>query len=129
MTLDLQPPLAGRGALWQPADIEVPSGQMLELFEVLVDRVGSEDWVRFRFLAPQIACDTGSLSFDAAQADFEVLCQQFAVPYLAEHGLSPDFIAVSLLDRPVPFGASDPDATQFVEVFRLRENICVWEGL
>ncbi|NJN05424.1 MAG: hypothetical protein HC814_02110 [Rhodobacteraceae bacterium] len=121
--------MASRETVREVAVIDVPSGQPLELLEVLIDEIDTTIWVRFRFLAPQIARETGTVSFDAAQADFEALCEHVALPYLLEYALSPDLVSVTLLDRPVAFGASDQDATQFVEVFRLQDGACIWEGL
>lgn len=106
----------------------VPSGQTVRLLEVLVDEVAAEGWLRFRFLAPEIDRTSGGLSFEAIEADFEHLCREVALPYLAEFDLSPDLVAIMLLDREVPFGATDPDATQFIEVFRVSGGTCVWEG-
>ena len=107
---------------------DVPSGQPLELSEVLIDTVGAETWVRFRFIAPDIARDTGAVSYADAEGDFQALCDGFALDYLVEFDLDPDVIVVSLMDRPVPFGTADPDATQFIEAFRPGPNSCVWEA-
>lgn len=120
---------AGIAALARPVDMtDVPSGQPLELLEVLMDEVEGESWLRFRFLAPAIARVTGGLSFEAVAEDFEHLCRTLALPYLEEFDLSPEVVTVTLLDRDVPFGASDPDATQYLEVFRIKAGACVWEG-
>lgn len=110
------------------ADIAAPSGQLVELFEVLVDTVGEETWLRFRFLAPAIARDGEALSYAQAEADFLHLCTAVALPYLQEFELQADVIVVSLSDRPVTFGTSDPDATQYFEAFRVTNNTCVWEA-
>ncbi|WP_299406404.1 DUF6497 family protein [uncultured Roseobacter sp.] len=108
--------------------LEVPSGQPIELYEVLIDEVGAETWLRFRFLAPEIARDTGTVDFAQAEPDLEHLCVQVALPYLAEFNLSPEIVAVTLLDRPVEFGVTNPDATQFIDLFRVTSGACVWEG-
>ena len=39
--------------------VDVPSGQPVDLQEVLVDQMGDETWLRFRFIAPQIARNGG----------------------------------------------------------------------
>ena len=106
---------------------ELPSGQSVTLDEVLIDQVGAEAWLRFRFLAPQIARGTGSVNYAAAEGDFEVLCDEVARPYLAEFDLTADMIVISMMDRPVPFGDTAPDATQFFETFRLKDGACVWQ--
>jgi hypothetical protein len=129
MTLEIAAFTAPRDTVRQLAGIDVPSGQPLELLEVLIDEVDTATWVRFRFLAPQIARETGTVSFDAAQADFEALCEHIALPYLQDYALAPDLVSVTLLDRVVAFGTTDQNATQFVEVFRIQDGACVWEGL
>lgn len=107
---------------------DVPSGQPVSLSEVLVDAVGAEAWVRFRFIAPDIAREAGSVSYADAEADFQSLCDAVALPYIAEYDLGADVIVVSLMDRPVPFGTTDPEATQFFEAFRPGPDGCVWEA-
>lgn len=106
----------------------VPSGQSVELFEVLVDQVGVEAWLRFRFLAPAIGKASNKLTFVDAQDDFSHLCQAVALPYLAELDLSADVVVIALLDRYVAFGDANPEATQFIEAFHVGEGDCVQEG-
>ena len=107
----------------------VPSLQTVELFEVLIDKVGTEDWLRFRFLAPGIGKGADELSFADVEADMAHLCETVARPYMREHSLSADVVAIALLDRPVSFGQSDPEATQYIDVFRVTSGACVWERL
>ena len=47
-------------------EMSVPSGQMVTLQEVLLDDAPGELWVRFRFLAPEITRDGGSVASYAA---------------------------------------------------------------
>lgn len=103
----------------------VPSGQSVTLSEVLEDVVGGEDWLRLRFVAPQIARVGGSVTHETAEADFAHLCDSVARPYLVEYDLNPDVVVISLMDRKVDFGATDPDATQFFEAFRITNDACV----
>ncbi|WP_299730076.1 DUF6497 family protein [uncultured Tateyamaria sp.] len=107
---------------------DVPSGQSVTLHEALIDTVNGESWLRLRFLAPQIAQDGGGVSYVQAEADFEQLCQNVGLPYITEYDLAPDLIVVALMDRPVPFGQADPDATQFIEAFRIGADGCIWEA-
>ncbi|TMM50935.1 hypothetical protein FDT80_16840 [Sulfitobacter sabulilitoris] len=106
----------------------LPSGQTVELYEVLVDHVGAEHWIRFRFLAPQIARDTGQLGFAEVEPDMTYLCATVALPYLDEFDLAGEVVVISLADRAVDFGQSDPDATQYIDAFRVENGICIWEG-
>lgn len=107
---------------------DVPSGQMLTLHEVLVDAVETESWLRFRFIAPQIARKGGDVSYAQAEADFAHLCETVARPYMREYDLTADVIVVALMDRPVPFGEADAAATQFIEAFRIADDACIWEA-
>ena len=109
--------------------IDVPSGQPVELQEVLVDTIGDETWLRFRFVAPQIALDGGTVDYETAAEDMTHLCDTLAIPYVADIDLTGDVIVISLADRSVEFGQADPDATQFFEAYRVEDNLCIWEGL
>ena len=109
--------------------IDVPSGQPLELQEVLVDTIDEETWLRFRFLAPQIAGDAGTVDYETAAQDMAHLCDTLAIPYIADYALTGDVIVISLADRPVAFGEADPDATQFFEAFTVENGLCILEGL
>ena len=117
---------ASANPLW--AQEALPSGQIVTLHEVLSDEVNGEKWLRFRFLAPQIARMGGSITHIDAEPDFPHLCETVARPYLDEYDLTPDVIAITLMDRPVPFAQADTDATQFIEVFRIDGDACVWEA-
>lgn len=106
----------------------LPSGQSVTLSEVLLDENPGALWVRFRFVAPRIARDGGDIGYDAAGPDMDTLCDEVAVPYLAHHGIAPERVVISLSDRAVPFGAPDPDATQFFEAYHLENGACIWEA-
>ena len=61
--------------------LHVPSGQPVTLQDV----IRSEDGplgaaLRFRFVAPQIAREGGTVDFETASADMMELCQSFALP-------------------------------------------------
>ena len=107
---------------------DVPSGQQIDLQEVLVEELGEETWLRFRFIAPQIARGPEAIAYDVAAPDIEHLCTAVALPYMVEHALSGQVIVVSLSDRALEFGAADPEATQYFEAFRAAEDRCIWEG-
>ena len=109
--------------------LDVPSGQPIELQEVLIDEVGGETWLRFRFIAPEIARDTGTIDNAAAGPDMMHLCTTLALPYIAEYDLEGQVIVVSLADRITEFGVPDPESTQFFEAFRPQDGTCIWEGL
>lgn len=108
--------------------LAVPSGQPLELTEVLVDDSPGETWLRFRLIAPQIARESGAIAPDVAAQDMDHLCEVLAIPYVAEYALNPARVVISLSDRVVEFGAPAPEATQFFEAYRLEDTGCIWEG-
>ena len=107
--------------------VAVPSGQPVTLSEVLIDDAPGEVWARFRFVAPEISRDKALVDYDTAAGDIAYLCQNLAIPYLELHGLNAARIVISLSDRALEFGASDPDATQFFEAFRQENDLCIWE--
>jgi hypothetical protein len=109
--------------------IEVPSGQTITFVETIQGVPGPEGLtVRFRFLAPAIARDGGTVSDEAAQADMEALCNSYALPRVPNTGPVPEQIIISLADRPVPFGEPAPEATQYFEAFRPEGGACIWES-
>ena len=105
---------------------QVPSGQSVELSEVLVDNTSGQSVVRFRFLAPQIAREGGNVPYDVAALDIDALCKVLVLPYLTEFDLDPKRVVISLSDRDVPFGTSNPAATQFFEAYRPENADCIW---
>ena len=89
------------------AEVPVPSGQLVTLSEVLLDEAPGELWVRFRFLAPQIARDGGDVDYELAGHDMDHLCDQLALPYLAHYELDPARVVISLSDRAVDYREVD----------------------
>lgn len=118
--------LSGPGAA-QTAPVDVPSGQPVTLNEVLLDETPGTLWVRFRFVAPRIGKDAGQITFDVAAIDMDHLCDAVAIPYLDNRAITAERVVVSMSDRAVEFGASDPDATQFFGAYRLENARCIWE--
>lgn len=120
---------AGPAAAQELRLVPVPSGQEVRLIEVFLDpQEGDEGlWIRFRFLAPGIAAGPGAVPFEVAAADMEHLCAAFALPLIAARGLAPDLVVISLSDRPVAFGQTDPAATQYFEAFVIDGEDCLWE--
>lgn len=115
------------GAAVAQGTMPVPSGQTVTLTEVLIDDAPGETWLRFRFLAPEIARDGGRIDAVTAGTDMDHLCAHLALPYMEAQNLTAARIVVSLMDREVPFGLADPDATQFFEAYRPDGARCIWE--
>lgn len=107
--------------------IAVPSGQVVTLQEVVWNAPGPEGLtLRFRFVAPGIA-PGGGIDFDVATADMQALCDSYARPRVTDFGPQVQQIIISLSDRAVVFGATEPDVTQFFEAYRLEDGACIWE--
>lgn len=110
------------------AQIAVPSGQPVTLQDVIWNEAGPNGLtLRFRFVAPQIARDSGSVDAETASADMMALCNAFALPRIAELGPQPGQVIISLSDRALPFGETVPEATQFFEAFSIEDGTCIWE--
>ena len=122
----------GTGGQVTPGDdlaIAVPSGQVVTLQETIWNAPGPEGLVtRFRFVAPAIARDGGTVDFETASADILHLCQNFALDRVVQSGPVPVQVIVSLADQVVPFGEAAPEATQFFEAFRIENGSCIWEA-
>ncbi|MGB3407833.1 MAG: DUF6497 family protein [Jannaschia sp.] len=106
----------------------VPSGQAVILWQVLWERVdGQGPQAILRFIAPGVARDGGAVDFEAATADMDWLCQTHGLPVAALPYARSDSIVINLMDRGVPRGVTDPEATQFFGVYRVENDTCVAE--
>ena len=113
----------------QPAAADpLPSGQMVELIESILEAQPNGDtWLRLRYLAPAIAPGPGAVGFDTAADDMLALCRRDGLAMLQESSAAIALIVVSLADRRLAFGTSDPDAVQYFEAFRPENDDCIWE--
>lgn len=111
-----------------PADITLPSGQVVQLQDVVWNAPGPAGLtLRFRFIAPAIAESGGTVDFDTASTDMLWLCESYALSRVPVTGPQPAQIVISLSDRPVAFGETAPDVTQFFEAYSLTDGRCVVE--
>jgi hypothetical protein len=109
--------------------VKVPSGQEISFLDVVMNAPGPDGLTaRFRFVAPAIAKEGGTVDFETASADMIHLCQNFALPRISDIGPQPSQIVISLSDKPVPFGEAAPDVTQFFEAYTIQDNACIWEA-
>lgn len=110
----------------QPVD--VPSGQPVDFSDVVRDARGAKGltW-RFRFVAPEIDREKGTIDFETAAKDMDHLCNFFAIDRVSNLGPRPNQIIISFSSEPIDFGASDPEITQFFEVYAISEERCIWE--
>ncbi|MEM9524083.1 MAG: DUF6497 family protein [Pseudomonadota bacterium] len=102
----------------------VPSGQALTLYEALIEEQGDETVLVLRYLAPEISRAGGVLTYDQVTADLDHLC---ATDGLAAASRENQQIIVTLMDRPLPRGQTNPDITQFFAAYRRAGQSCIWE--
>ncbi len=108
--------------------LTLPSGQKVTLIEALSNIPGSDGLaIRYRFLAPDIARDTGTIDADTAGDDMVWLCNTYALPRLPKNGPQPAEIIISMSDMNVPFGEDHPEATQFFNSYSIEDGKCQWE--
>ncbi|MCL7464992.1 DUF6497 family protein [Phaeovulum sp. NW3] len=109
--------------------IVLPSGQAVAWVETVRDAAGPMGLtLRFRFLAPQIGA-AGNISAEEALEDMAYLCDSFVLPRLPDLGPQPAEVVISLSDRALDFGATDPEAVQYFEAFRIADGACELEYL
>lgn len=115
------PALAGQG-------LTLPSGQTVTLLEALSNVPGNDGLaMRYRFLAPAIARNGGTIDADTAGEDMDWLCTTYALPRLPQNGPRPVEIIISMSDLNVPFGEDHPEATQFFNSYSIADGTCQWE--
>lgn len=108
--------------------ITVPSGQAVRLLDVITDAAGPDGLtVRFRFLAPGVARKGGTVDAETAGKDMDALCQDYALPRVANIGPQPAQIVISMSDRDLPFGETHPEATQLFNSYSIADGLCVWD--
>jgi len=108
--------------------IKVPSGQPVTFQDVIWEAEGGENTYRFRYIAPDIARDGGNVGFEQAEGDLRYLCENSALPVLIEQKKAVDHIIITLSDRAVDFGKTDPEATQYFDSYTPDHTACIWEG-
>ena len=103
----------------------VPSGRALVLWEVLFERVQGSDGAQMvlRYIAPSVA----GAEYDAVASDLDWLCTRHGIAMAALDYVRADSIVITLMDRPVPRGRTDPEATQFFEIYRIADAACLAE--
>lgn len=106
----------------------VPSGQAVTLHEVIVDQPSAQTAVyRFRFLAPEIARNGGTMNFEASIGDMQQLCNSYAVAQIMPPMPAATQVIIAFSDMALPFGETNLDATQFFMAFGIVDGVCVLE--
>ena len=136
-------PVQNQGRITLPgsdAPLDVPSGQVVTLQEVIVDHaVPNAATYRFRFIAPAIARDGGGMDFETSIADMQHLCDTYALAQVAAASPAPVAdttpaklpgtvqVIIAFSDMALPFGQTNPDATQFFMAFSVQDGVCALE--
>ncbi|MGR3467057.1 MAG: DUF6497 family protein [Shimia sp.] len=105
------------------AALEAPSGLEMTFHDSFWEQQDDQWIARFRFLAPEIA---EGADYARVADDFAYLCDAHALPAL-EGQEAPDQIVISIASRPITFGVTDPDTTQFFEAFTVDGDRCIWD--
>jgi len=100
-----------------------PSGLPTEVAEVILD--DATGFARFRFLAPTLGQEGATIA-DITD-DFQWICENLALPSLTAQNQTSSQIIISIADRDVAFGVTDPDATQYFTGFTTDGQTCTEE--
>lgn len=117
--------LTGVAAMADTQEIELPSGLVARLQEMLWDRPGGGLVYRFRFVASEFS--SNDQDFEVTRKDLEHLCNAFALPKVSNIGPEPSQIVISLANKESEFGVIDPDIMQVFEAYSVQDGSCIWE--
>jgi Family of unknown function (DUF6497) len=124
-------PAQAQGRVTLPGDdtpLVVPSGQGVTLHEVIVDTPTPDAAIfRFRYLAPAIARSGGTMDFESSISDMQGLCETHALARLTTPLREHVQVIISFADIAVPFGETNPEATQFFMAFDIKDGQCILE--
>ncbi len=109
--------------------LSVPSAQSLSKIEFLYEPhpEDGENWLVLRFLAPGISRETGTVSREESRPDMDYICANIGLKVATDMGGNIDLIMVSLVDKNIKRGESNPDVTQYFTLYRIADSKCVWE--
>lgn len=100
--------------------VAVPSGATANLLGIHLE--DSTQTARFRFVVQGLG--QAGLTYVDMASDIVWMCEQMALPALAENGWEAREVIISLSDRPLDLGVTDPEATQFFEGFTPNGETC-----
>ncbi|WP_116130898.1 DUF6497 family protein [Tropicimonas sp. IMCC34043] len=107
--------------------IVTPSGLIVTyLDDILEDQASGGSWLTLRFVSPAIGTGAGKVGYEAVAGDLDALCAGPGLDAAVKLG-GVDEVIITLMDRPVERGITDPDATMFIGVYLPTESGCVWE--
>ncbi len=107
----------------------VPSGQDLTVFE---ETFHTTTPTRRQFylgiLAPAIK-EGGNVGFEAANADIDVLCTEYALSKAQNPNDGLDAaheVVIRLMDNPMKYGDTNPDVRQYMGFYDISKGMCEW---
>ncbi len=111
----------------QAQDVFVPSGIEVSFHDAHVEeQTDGETWLTLRLVSPQIGRDDGKVGYEDVADDLDSLCDSHGLPAAAAAG-TVDQVLITLMDRIVERGVTDPDATMFIGAYLPAEGGCVWQ--
>jgi len=108
------------------AEIVVPSGRAMEVYSF---EVVEQPQDRNLLFVGVLADPLDPQSYDAAAQDMDALCKDLALPEAIvqeRQGILINEVSIRLADRPLGYGETDPDATQFMGFYEIVSGECEW---
>ena len=103
----------------------LPSGKPIVMWEIVWERVeGAGTQAVLRFIEPAIARDGGTVDAQAAALDMDWLCATHGLPVAALPTARSGTLVINLMDRAVPRGTTDPEATQYFGIYAIVDGKC-----
>jgi len=106
--------------------VELPSGAVAHLQEVVTDRPGGGLVYRFRFVIDGFTAEADKL--EMVMGDMDHLCAEYALPRVPAVGPQPSLIIISLASDESPFGEITPGILQVFEAYSIENGACIWEA-
>ncbi len=105
----------------------LPSGRSAELCDILTETqpFTSVNWLVVRMVVP----DLPGPGVESTHTDQDWVCDEIALPAMAEMGEAPARVIVQLMAEPFIRGEPAPGITQSIEAYSLRDGVCIWELL
>lgn len=109
------------------AQTDVATPVLLKPLDILWEANGPQTNLVVRMVAPQISRDGGRLDYDAVSGAMDRVCAVVGVPSILNTESQIDRILVIFMDRPVPRGEANPEATQYINIYSVENQRCIWE--
>lgn len=105
------------------SEFGVPSDNQTYLHEAMVDAQTEPSSLRLRFVQPSLSA---GFDYSDVSDDLFALCQAQFRGEVAQNVAEMGQVIVSIANKEVPFGETNPDVVQVFEVFHLGDAGCEW---